>query len=589
MAVPALAQLPEPVSALAGQTFRYSGPASGAIAGKATEVPVENMEFTRAWRLETISLPENPEASVEWSMQFKATADAALQKDDTVLATFWIRCVEAPGGECANRLVVERNSNPYTKSYSTVQLSGSEWRQVKVAFRAAENLSARQWTAGFWMGQQVQTVEIAAVEVLIYGQGVPFEDLGVDPFYEGAAEDAPWRQQALERIERIRKAPLRVIVEDAGGQPVPGATVRVRMKSHEFNWGTAVAAQQLLGVSDDSDRYRDFVLSNFNMVVLENDLKWPQWEQNRQRALDALTWLEEHGITRVRGHNLIWPGWQWLPKDLQALQSDPAALRERIRSHIEDVVTSTRGRLVDWDVLNEPYSNRDLQKILGDEAMAEWFQEARKHDERPRLYINDYNILSAGGTDLAHRNHFAHTIRFLLDQGAPVEAIGMQGHFGSPTPPELMLRILDRFASFQLPLAVTEYDFDTKDEELQARFFRDLLITLYSHPSVESFLMWGFWEGRHWLPNGAMIRRDWSEKSSFGVWREMVYDRWWTRAELATDEAGVCALRGFKGAYEIEAEWEGRKTNAELRLTGEGVELILQLPPPEEEEPQPEP
>lgn len=584
-----MAQLPEPVSALASQMFRYSGPTSGVTAGKAAETAVENMEFTRAWRLETVSLPENPEASVEWSMQFKATAAMAVRKDDTVLARFWMRCVEAPGGECANRFVVERNSNPYTKSYSTVQLSGSEWRQVKVAFRMAEDLGPQQWTAGFWMGQQVQTVEIAAIEVLVYGQGVRFEDLGIDPMYEGASGEAAWRTEAFDRIERIRKAPVRLTVEDANGQPVAGATVRLTMKSHEFNWGTAVAAQQLLGVSDDSDRYRDFILANFNMVVLENDLKWPQWEQNRQRALDALSWLEEHGIARVRGHNLIWPGWQWLPKDLPTLQSDPAGLRERIRAHIEDTVSGTRGRLVDWDVLNEPYSNRDLQKILGDEAMAEWFREARKHDDRPRLYINDYNILSAGGTDLAHRNHYAKTIRFLLDQGAPVEAIGMQGHFGGPTPPELMLRILDRFAEFQLPIAITEYDFNTKDEEMQARFFRDLLITVFSHPSVESFLMWGFWEGRHWLPDGAMIRRDWTEKASFQVWRDLVYRQWWTRAELTTDEAGACSATGFKGMYEVEAEFEGRKARSEVRVTGEGSELRLQLPPPPEDEPEQDP
>jgi len=54
--------------------------------------------------------------------------------------------------------------------------------------------------------------------------------------------------------------------------------------------------------------------------------------------------------------------------------------------------------------------------------------------------------------------------------------------------------------------------FATNDEELRARFTRDLLITVFSHPGVSNFLMWGFSEGRHWKLAGAMIRRDWTSE-----------------------------------------------------------------------------
>ncbi len=322
---------------------------------------------------------------------------------------------------------------------------------------------------------------------------------------------------------------------------------------------------------------RVFVLDNFNFAVLENDLKWPQWEQNRQRALDAIAWLHEHGVVQIRGHNLVWPGWRWLPGDLPSLAKQPEMLRERIRAHIESIVTATRRQLVHWDVLNEPYSNRDLQKILGDGVMAEWFQEARRHDERPRLYINDFDILSAGGNDLAHRNHYLRTIRTLLEQQAPVEGIGMQGHFDSPTPPEQILRILDRFAEFGLPISITEYDFKTTDEELQARFFRDLLLAFFSHPAAESFLMWGFWEASHWIPEGAMIRKDWTEKPSFAVWREMVYQLWWTDAEAEASEEGACEFSGFKGLHRLEVEFEGRTAAREVALSAGGAEVQVVL------------
>jgi GH35 family endo-1,4-beta-xylanase len=386
-----------------------------------------------------------------------------------------------------------------------------------------------------------------------------------------------WREVARERIERIRKADLTVRVTDAAGRPVAGAAVKAELAEHEFGFGTAVAARQLLAEGADSERYREFIRANFNMAVLENDLKWPQWDRDREPALRAVKWLRENGVARVRGHTLVWPSWRWLPKELKALENDPPALRERVRAHIEGIVTANRGTLAHWDVLNEPYSEKDLMAILGNEVMAEWFKEARRHDAGVKLFINDYGILSERGENREHQDHYYRTIRELLAQGAPVEGIGLQGHFSEPTAPERMLEILDRFAEFGLPLAITEFDFRTKDEQAQAEFFRDALTVFFSHPRVEWFLMWGFWEARHWRPEAAMVRRDWSEKPNYAVWRELVHGEWKTRAEAVTDAEGKAVIRGFRGRYRVEARREGRTVAGEAVLGAGGAEARLRL------------
>lgn len=56
------------------------------------------------------------------------------------------------------------------------------------------------------------------------------------------------------RIDRVRKADLRVLVEDAAGHPAAGARVHVRMKRHKFGFGTAVAASALLTNNGTSAR-----------------------------------------------------------------------------------------------------------------------------------------------------------------------------------------------------------------------------------------------------------------------------------------------------------------------------------------------
>jgi GH35 family endo-1,4-beta-xylanase len=550
--------------------FVYSGPTSGETAGLAEREG-------ETWRLTTIAVPPNAPASTEWAMRIRARIQVPAQRNDLVLATFNIRCL-APE-ECSTRLNVEQAVSPYTKSYAQPVLSTAQWRAVKIAFRMAEPYQGNDYFVDFWMGQQVQTVEVSEIRLLNYGTTATPADVGVDPYYEGAADGAEWRKAAFERIDRLRKGDLKVIARDESGKPVEDAAVEVRMKRHAFGWGTAVAADQLLGTSADSQKYRDAILANFNMVVFENDLKWPQWEQNRQRPLDGIRWLKQNGISRIRGHNLVWPGWQYLPASLRTLENNTEALRARVRDHILEVTRATAGELEDWDVLNEPYTNRDLQRILGDEEMSAWFRFAQGGDPAAKLFINDYNILSAGGADLSHRNHYARTIGYLDSLGTPVDGIGMQGHFSSPTAPEQMLRILDRFATFNKPIEITEFDFDTTDEELQARFTRDLLITFFSHPSARAFLMWGFWEARHWRPRCAMIRRDWSTKPNFDVWREMVYKEWWTNVDLKSGKDGEAAARGFQGDYEVTVRAGDRSKTVTARLGAEGVIIEITLTP----------
>jgi endo-1,4-beta-xylanase len=399
--------------------------------------------------------------------------------------------------------------------------------------------------------------------------------LSLIPLVVAAQPASDWREAARERIEKTRKGDLTVRVVDTRGRVVPGAEIHARMTRHAFGWGSAVAAQMLLGTSDDSERYRKFILDNFNTVVFENDLKWPQWEQNRQRALDGIAWMREHGITHIRGHNLVWPSWRWLPRDLKDLAGDPAALRKRVDGHIADEIAATRGLIPEWDVMNEPYSNHDLMDILSKEEPIRWFKAARAGDPKAKLYINDFDIIANGAENVEHRNHYRDTIRFLLDQGAPIDGIGIQGHFTRPTAPETMLKILDEFAAFGKPIAITEYDFNIKDEQLQAQFTRDLLLVCFSHPAVDEFLMWGFWEGRHWRPNGAMVRRDWTTKPNYDVWRDLVYKEWWTDSTGRTGRQGAWRVRGFLGDYAVEAAAGARKGTATAALSKGGIQVTV--------------
>jgi len=526
-----------------------------------TRVAVQGPGFTQAFHLKTLNASTNP-----WDTRLRCFNTLAAKQNDTVLATFWMRTTASQTGEGLTTFVVEKGADPWTKSASWTAMAKSDWKKVEVPFsmletygNAAGAAGANTYNLSFWANFSGQQIEIGGFSILDYGQNIPFSSLNLTTWpYEGRAADAPWRAAADDRIERIRKSDLSVVVKDDQGNPIAGSPVHVRMKRHAFGFGSAVAGQMLMQAGADQANYRQNVLAMFNKAVLENDLKWPPWEENWGWALPALDWLRSNGITDIRGHNLIWPGLDYLPADvvtmLSATPVNAQALRDRIHNHFIDELTKTNGKLTEWDVVNEPVVNRVVQNVLGDAEMVQWYKWARELAPGAKLFVNDYNILEAGGNDIQHQDAYYNIIKFLIDGGAPLDGIGLQSHFDpNLTAPDRVLEVLDRFAAFGKDLEVTEFDINIADEKVQADYTRDFLTTCFSHLAIKGFLMWGFWEGAHWAPQAALLREDWSHKLNYDAWMDTIYKKWWTDVQGTTDSYGVFHTRAFLGDYEVDA------------------------------------
>jgi GH35 family endo-1,4-beta-xylanase len=253
-------------------------------------------------------------------------------------------------------------------------------------------------------------------------------------------------------------------------------------------------------------------------------------------------------------------------------------LEARIESRFQDIISATKGKVEDWDVVNEPYSNDDLLKILGQEVMVKWFQRARQLDPNVKLTLNDYPSLDSDSS--RHLDAFYNTIDMLTKAKAPVDTIGFQGHFGSAVvPPERVLKALDRFAKFGLPIQITEFDMDTADRDLQARYMRDFLTACFSHESVIGVTQWGFWAGRHWLPNAALWDENWNLRPHGKVFQELTQKTWTTQKTGKTNNAGNLPFRGFYGTYSATITVPGQaKVVATGKLTKTNRTLTVTLP-----------
>ncbi len=551
--------------------------------GTATQVDVAGPGFTRAWRIET-----RVDSSPTWAIEFKAPVARAVARGDVALLRVVMRAVATSdeSGAAFARLVVQKASPDYDKSIEGTHSVPSAWTEFFVPFAFAGDFAAGAAEVALGLGFKRQTIEIGGFDFVYYGKSVPLSSLPrTRPSYVGREANAAWRVAALARIEQLRKGDLSIAVVDAAGKPVSGATVRVEQRKSAFHFGSALQMARLVGDSADNRVYRQKTLELFNASSPENDLKWPPWSGEwgagyaKTQTMAGLSWLRNHGL-HVRGHVLVWPGWNNLPLAIRALRGTPqqAEIPARTLELIAVVVGATRELVEEWDVLNEPYANHDLMDLFGAAIQVDWFKAARAAHTRAPLYLNDYSNHDAS-LDAGHVAHFETTALYLQAQGAPIGGLGLQAHISAnPSPPANVIAVLDRYAALGLPVRITEFDINTDDEELQADYTRDFLIAMYSHASVVGVQLWGFWEGAHWIPRAAMYRANWTEKPNARAYQALVLDQWRTRATGATDAQGVWRGRGFHGDYVVTVEHGGRSYEQAFTLRAGAAAPTVRVP-----------
>ncbi|KAB2352265.1 endo-1,4-beta-xylanase [Actinomadura rudentiformis] len=240
-------------------------------------------------------------------------------------------------------------------------------------------------------------------------------------------------------------------------------------------FGTAIASGRL-----NDSTYTTIANREFNSVTAENEMKIdatePQRGQFNFTAGDRVyNWAVQNG-KQVRGHTLAWhsqqPGW------MQSLSG--STLRQAMINHINGVMAHYKGKIVQWDVVNEAFADgssgarRDsnLQRT-GNDWIEVAFRTARAADPAAKLCYNDYNVEN---WTWAKTQAMYAMVRDFKQRGVPIDCVGFQAHFNSGSPYNSNFRTtLQNFAALGVDVAITELDIQGASPTTYANVTNDCL------------------------------------------------------------------------------------------------------------------
>ncbi len=321
---------------------------------------------------------------------------------------------------------------------------------------------------------------------------------------------------------RMRGLPLALVVGVLGAAATLAApptahaaesTLGAAAAQNGRYFGTAIASGRL-----GESAYTSIASREFNSVTAENEMKIdatePQRGQFNFTAGDRVhNWAVQNG-KQVRGHTLAWhsqqPGW------MQSLSG--SNLRQAMIDHIKGVMTHYKGKIAQWDVVNEAFADgssgarRDsnLQRT-GNDWIEVAFRTARAADPAAKLCYNDYNVEN---WTWAKTQAMYAMVRDFKQRGVPIDCVGFQSHFNSDSPYNSNFRTtLQSFAALGVDVAVTELDIQGASPTTYADVTNDCLAV----PRCLGITVWGVRDSDSWRPQHTplLFNSDGSKKPAY--------------------------------------------------------------------------
>ncbi len=446
------------------------------------------------------------------------------------------------------------SSDPKDVVQRAVSLS-QKWQTYYLPFHALKSSNGND-VLTMMFGYTPQKFEIKDIQLLVYPEQFDFEKLPKTKIsYAGMEANAPWRMEAEKRIEAFRKGNFEIEFS-VKGKKIQNTNVNLNLQRHAFSFGAAINAEDVI----NDDRHFNAIKKMFTVIVFENDLKMKKWALVKKRplTLEAIDKLNESNI-KVKGHALVWPSFRYLSPDIKENKDNPEKVKELIFNHIKSITQATKGKISHWDVLNEVYTNKELQNIFGSEdILFEAYKKLKEYDPKAERFINEYGIISGGGINKTKQDWYYNFVKTIdAKTGGLLNGLGMQSHIGNDlTSPEKVIEILNRFAELHKKISISEFTLDILDDDIKAQYTNDFMMAAFSQAAVSEFLFWGYFEPSN--PKAGLLDKNFQLTKMGSAYNNLVNNKWQTNISKNTDAKGKISDRGFYGTYQYDFTLDGK-------------------------------
>lgn len=252
------------------------------------------------------------------------------------------------------------------------------------------------------------------------------------------------------------------------------------------------------------EQYRKTALGQFSMMTPENSMKpqfiHPQKNLYTYQEADGLVETALNNQMIVHGHALVLgkanPRW---------MEKTPKSERKQVMvNHISNVVGHFKGKVAEWDVVNEPLSEDDidysngklgLRKQMWSDAMGEdyidiAFRSVHAADPAAKLYLNDFGLEKDG----MRWDALVSLIQRLRERGVPIDGVGFESHvYHEPDiiNPDVLRQHIQILAGLGIVSRISEIDILGDDQAVQTSQYANILKVCLSEPSCTSYNTWG--------------------------------------------------------------------------------------------------
>ena len=298
------------------------------------------------------------------------------------------------------------------------------------------------------------------------------------------------------------------------------ATIRELAKERGRFIGTILNSEWF---NDDIEpQFEEIHKTQFNVVVAENEMKFDATEPkenefNFEKGDKMVKYAQANGL-RVRGHALAWHS------QVASWVNDYKGQKEKLlavlKNHITKVVSHYKGKVAEWDVVNEAINdeyNADWRSQgsvwyegIGAEFLDSAFVWAHEADPDAELCYNDYSI-EWGLREGSKASFVVEQVKRWKKNNIPITCVGTQTHIeiAHETTPQNVRALAKALAELDITLNITELDIGfpkgsagqlgAADYAKQGHLYRQFMDVFLEEPNMGEFVIWGLTDAHSWL------------------------------------------------------------------------------------------